>query len=357
MQMFPPDAQIKPGMRVKFGIDPTLDRLHLGHFVPLRLARRFQEEGHPLAIILGTFTAQLGDPSGRDTTRPMLDREAVELNANRILEQLSRILMPGFDVLRNGDLFNKMTVPEFMRLAAQFTTTHMLSRDAFQLRLENSQTIALHELLVPICQGWDSVALKAEIEIGGQDQLFNFQIARQLQETQGQPPQICLMMPIICGTDGRKMSKSFGNCIFLDEHPNDIFGKIMSISDEVMGEWFPLFTHELQLDHPMESKKLLATEIVQRLCGEVASKQAKDHFESTIQQKQFPVEITNIQAANIVEAVSLIKNCSRTEARRLLEGGGVSVDSVKVGIDFPIELGMIIKVGKRFFGKVWDDFK
>lgn len=354
MQVFPQDADIAPSKRVKFGIDPTFPRLHLGHFVPLRLVKKMMAQGHNATIVLGTFTAQLGDPSGRDTTRPILAADEVDRNADAICEQVKRIL-GNVEFFKNSWVHNTMQVPQFMKLASQFTLSHMTGRNAFAKRIEEGNSIALHELLVPLCQGWDSVVLKAEIEIGGQDQLFNFQVARTLQEAEGQKPQACIMLPIINGTDGRKMSKSLGNCIFLDEPPEDIFGKVMSIPDNVMEEWWPLFV-DFTTDetiHPMDKKMLLATEIVAQLHSVEKAIAAQTHFVSTVQKKELPLDIPNIEAKTILEAVVKLTNGSKTAARRLLEAGGVRIDGEKVSNETtPLKAGQVIQSGKRLFGRI-----
>jgi tyrosyl-tRNA synthetase len=369
-QVFPENADLSPCKWVKFGIDPTFSRLHLGHFVPLRLVKKMMEEGHAITIVLGTFTAQLGDPSGRDTTRPILSKEEVEKNADFITAQLVKILkfdklsqwrfpqaaLPGqWQIFRNGDVLNEMKLPEFLRIASEFSLTHMTSRNAFEKRIQEGHSIALHELLVPICQGWDSVQLDADIEIGGQDQLFNFQIARQLQERHGQKPQDCILMPIIHGTDGRKMSKSLNNCIWLDESPNDIFGKVMSISDETMLEWIPLFTdcRVQELNDPMLLKKMLAFSIVDQIHGEDDAHEAHSFFERTVQHKEIPEDIPEIKASNILEAVIAMDNISKTAARRLLADGGITINGEKVNDELhPVQPGNIIRRGKRKFARI-----
>jgi tyrosyl-tRNA synthetase len=302
-----------------------------------------QSQGHKVTIVLGTFTAQLGDPSGRDTTRPILSAEETSNNSLLILDQVKKIITPDF-LFFNGTVHNHMRLPEFLRIASRFTLSHMTSRNGFQQRIENGNSIALHELLVPICQGWDSVHLKSEIEVGGQDQLFNFQIARQLQEQEGQKPQSCVMLPIINGTDGRKMSKSLGNCIFLDDEPTEIFGKVMSISDAVMDEWFPLLTDMKPATHPMNSKKILARDIVSQLHGPDIAETAASHFEKTIQRKEVPDDVKPIKSRTLIEAVCELRNCSKSEARRLVAAGAV---------DAPEQLaeGCIIRVGRQF-GKI-----
>lgn len=330
IEIFPKDSEISTLKEVKFGIDPTSSRLHLGHLVPLRLVRKMQEEGKSITIVLGTFTSILGDPSGKEKTRPILSKDEVEKNAEIILEQINSILKPGFKVFRNGDLFNSMSVPELMKIVSNFTVQQIVKRDAFANRMNNDIPIAIHELIVPILQGTDSVELKSEIEIGGTDQLFNFQVARRLQELNGQKPEVCMMVPIINGTDGRKMSKSFGNCIFLDESPEEIFGKCMRISDEVMDEWIPLFQDENKESNLMIRKKKLAFDIVNQIWGNSNAEWAQEHFENTIQRKNIPDDIMEISATNILEAVVLIRNCSNKEARRLMTGESVSVDKKKI---------------------------
>lgn len=352
IEIFPKGSDISKLNRVKFGIDPTFPKLHLGHLVPLRIVRKMQEQGKQITIVLGTFTAQMGDPSGRDSTRPILSKEEVEENAEIILQQIKPILKSGFKVFRNGDLFNVMSVPRLMKIVSDFTVQQIVKRDAFANRMNNDIPIGIHELIVPILQGTDSVKLKSEIEIGGTDQLFNFQIARRLQELNGQEPEICIMTPIINGTDGRKMSKSFGNCIFLDEFPEEIFGKCMSISDEVMEEWIPLFQDENKEPNPMVRKKKLAFDIVSQIWGKSNAEWAQSHFEDTVQSKNIPDDIMEISDTNLLEAVIKIRNCSKTEARRLLASGAVSIDKKKTSENVEVKAGQIIQVGKRNFGKI-----
>lgn len=357
MTIFPKTADITRCKRVKFGIDPTFPRLHLGHLVPIRLVNKMIEEGKDVTIVLGTFTAQLGDPSGRDKTRPILSPEEVETNADSILQFLNKLLKPGFSVFRNGDFFKEMPVTEFMGIVSKFTLAHMTSRDAFQDRIAQGNSIGMHELLVPVCQGWDSVVLNSEIEIGGQDQLFNFQMARQLQEQQNQTPQACIMMPIINGTDGRKMSKSLNNCIFLDEDPNEIFGKVMSIPDDVMNEWIPLLTDAISDVihdwHPMQKKKMLATEIVAQLHGMVAAVAAEAKFTATFSNKEIPADAINVNAGSVMSVALKITGESKAGVRRLIEAGAVKVNGEKVfNENIELTTGQNIQIGKRKFGKI-----
>lgn len=351
---FPHEAPIPAKGMVKFGIDPTFSRLHLGHLVPLRLVREMQRRGHPVTIVLGTFTAQLGDPSGRDTTRPILSMGTVDSNAIEIAKMVEKFLGKGtFDFFLNGLLHHKTSLPDFLKICADFTVGQMMARNAFQERQKVGHPIALHELLVPICQGWDSVHLEAAVEIGGQDQLFNFQVARFLQEKHGQTPQVCLMSPILRGTDGQKMSKSLNNCVFLDDAPEEMFGKVMSISDEVMREWIPLLSDEPnEHEHPMWEKMQLAYDITKQLHGQESASRAWEHFGKIVQNKEVPSDIPTISASTVVEAVTRIRQCSKGEARRLIAGGGIAVDGVKVEKDGPVSVGQVVKAGKRDFGRV-----
>lgn len=353
LEIFPKNSDLSKLKRVKFGIDPTFPKLHLGHLVPLRIVKDMQEQGKDVTIVLGTFTAQMGDPSGKDQTRPILSKADVEDNAEHILNQVNSILNPGFSVFRNGDLFNVMNVPTLLETVSKFTVQNMLSRDAFQKRLETEHSIGLHELIVPILQGTYSVHLKSEIEIGGSDQLFNFQIARRLQELDGQTPEVCLMMPIINGTDGRKMSKSLGNCIFLDESAEDIFGKCMSISDDVMSEWIPLLTDLIDLDeNPMRCKKQMAHDILRQIKGKEEADLALLNFTNTIQSRNLPENIDEIVKCDLIEFITKVRDCSNSDARRLLNAGSVKVDGTKVEDGFELVSGQIVKIGKRNFAKV-----
>jgi len=357
MEIFPKDTNISSRKKVKFGIDPTSPNLHLGHFIPLRLVKKMKEEGRSVTIVLGTLTAQLGDPSGRDVTRPILSEEKVLSNAEKIKDQVKKILGEETNFCFNHSLHQKTNLIDFLvQTASKFTLTHMISRNAFANRIAKNQPISMHELIVPMLQGMDSVYLESEIEIGGQDQLFNFQIARELQEHFGQTPQACIMMPVINGTDGRKMSKSFENCIFLNENPNDIFGKVMSISDDVMKEWFPLLTDIEFSDkmHPMDAKKELAFSIIEQIKNKEEAKKALTFFENTIQDKNLPEEISTITASKLLEGIQQLRNCSKTEARRLIKGSAVKLDGLTVKKDDNIELfnGQLLQVGKRNFAKI-----
>ena len=311
------------------------------------------DEGKEVTIVLGTFTAQMGDPSGKDKTRPILSKEEVESNAQDILQQVTQILgKHNFKVFKNGDEFNRMTVPRLMSIVSDFTVQQMVRRDAFAKRMASDTPIGVHELIVPILQGTDSVILKSEIEVGGTDQLFNFKIARKLQEINGQEPEVCVMAPIINGTDGQKMSKSLGNCIFLDDRPENIFGKCMSVSDFVMDQWIPLLTDQNREKSPMERKKKMAFDIVKQICGEEMAKWAQEHFESTIQGGRIPEDIAEINESTLVDAIVAIRSCSKSQARRLLNDGAAKINGVKTTFDCTLQSGQIIKIGKRSFGRI-----
>ena len=353
MIIFPENSNIDSCNRVKFGIDPTFPRLHLGHFIPLRMVKKLQDQGKHITLVLGTFTAQMGDPSGRDSTRPILSAEEVIKNSEIILNQVNKILTPGFDIFRNHEFHGAMTTPELLSHLSQFTLAHMTSRNAFEKRIKDNCSIGLHELIVPILQGLDSFVLKSDLEIGGQDQLFNFQIARKIQESNKQKPQVCLMFPIINGTDGRKMSKSLGNCIFLDESPEDIFGKIMSISDETMEEWIPIITDLTELNlpaHPMHRKRNLAVDVVRQLCGLEEADKAAQNFFKKIQKKELPEIIPELVVNSILDAIISVRKCSKTEARRLINSGGIKINGQKF-VDQIVNSGDLIQIGKRDFVK------
>lgn len=359
MKLFPEDSIIKSNSNVKFGIDPTFNRLHLGHFVALRLCKKLLLEGHNLDIIIGNFTARLGDPSGRDSTRPILSVEDVENNSNSILSQLESIL--GFEYsnlsyIKNSVIHSDTSLNDFLTYISKFSLSYVLSRNGFQDRLDSNSPIALHELMVPILQGLDSVYLETDVEIGGSDQLFNFQIARKLQEDSGQKPQSCIMVDIINGTDGRKMSKSLNNCIWLDDTPEDIFGKVMSISDITMLEWVPILTDITDINiHPMELKKLLAHNIISQILSNETANLAQKHFETTVQNKELPDDIPFVSAKSIIEALSLYHGLSKTSIRQLFKSGAITLNSDTIFNDCDVKSGDIIGKGKRAFIKVCND--
>lgn len=367
-------------LKIKFGIDPTSDKLHIGHLIPLLLLKKLWIDGHHIDIVLGTFTATLGDPSGKDTMRPILTSEETEKNADSISEQIARIFgnpdssnqfFKNIQIHRNADWFGVMNVITMTNILSKFTTSQLLARDSFQKRIGEKNPIGMHELVVPILQGYDSVVLESDVEIGGTDQLFNFGISRDMQRLKCQEPEKCIMIPIINGIDGRKMSKSFGNCIFINDTLQDVYGKTMSISDDLMFEWWSLFIEsEIDMEHPMKSKQLLAWSITSCIWGNDAANTAQTHFRQVVQDKKLPRDIVEIliepklitngkMEVDLIEIVTNIRNCSKTEARRLFQAGAVraiTVDGVEnsLFIDTVIRVipGTIIKVGKRDFVKL-----
>lgn len=354
METFPHNEKIdfSKKMNVKFGIDPTAEQLHLGHLVPLLFVKKLLNDGHNIDIILGTFTAQLGDPSGKNEMRPMLDKTKVISNAEKLLVVIKRILVGDFNTHFNHTWFDDMGAVEMMNMLSKFTTGRLLSRDSFQKRMEDNNGIGMHELVVPILQGFDSVQLMTDLEIGGSDQLFNFSVTRDLQRSFGQDPEACVLMPIINGTDGRKMSKSFGNCVFLDDSPNDVFGKTMSISDTLMDEWFWILLDAVPTQHKMESKKRLAFEITKMIWSEPAAHVAMRVFHDKIQKGGVPEDIELMDEHRLVDVVKCTRVCSTSEARRLMVQGAVRVNDVKTLEDCELKTDDIVKIGKLDFVKI-----
>jgi tyrosyl-tRNA synthetase len=303
-------------MRVKAGFDPTAPDLHVGHTVLIRKLKHFQDLGHTVIFLIGDFTGMIGDPTGRSVTRPPLTRADIDRNAETYKAQVFKILDSQKTVVDfNSRWFSKMTAEDFIRLAAKFTVSQMLEREEFHKRFQEEKPIAIHELLYSICQGYDSVALEADVELGGTDQKFNLLMGRVLQKDYGQPSQIILTMPILEGTDGvQKMSKSYGNYIGISEPPQEIYGKVMSISDELMWRYYELLTdikvpeiEQMKADvssgkqHPMQLKKVLARRIVQDFHGEQAAKAADENWVRQFQKDQVPtdIEVARVQLAQV----------------------------------------------------------
>jgi tyrosyl-tRNA synthetase len=298
-------------LRVKAGFDPTAPDLHVGHTVLMRKLKHFQDLGHTVIFLIGDFTGMIGDPSGRSATRPPLTRADIDRNAETYKAQVFKILDPEKTVVDfNSRWFSKMAVEDFIRVCAKFTVSQMLEREEFHKRFHEEKPIAIHELLYPIVQGYDSVALEADVELGGTDQKFNLLMGRALQRDYGQPSQIVLTMPILEGTDGvQKMSKSYGNYIGINEPPQEIYGKVMSISDDLMWRYYELLT-DLKMDeiarmkaqdHPMQAKKALARRIVQDFHGLEAAQQADENWAKQFQKDEVPqdVETTAIPASQV----------------------------------------------------------
>lgn len=297
------EKSIKNGkpLRVKAGFDPTAPDLHLGHTVLIRKLKHFQDLGHTVIFLIGDFTGMIGDPTGRSATRPPLSRADIDRNAETYKAQVFKVLDPHKTVVDfNSRWFSKMSVEDFIRLVAKFTISQMLEREDFHKRFEEEKPIHMHELLYPVCQGYDSVALEADVELGGTDQKFNLLMGRVLQKDYGQPSQIVLTTPIIEGTDGvQKMSKSYGNYIGINEPPQEIYGKVMSVSDELMWRYYEVVT-DISMDeiarmksdeHPMQAKKALARRIVQDFHGAQAAAQAEENWARQFQKDEVPEDV------------------------------------------------------------------
>lgn len=363
-------------LRVKYGIDPTGIDVHLGHTVPLRKLRLFQELGHQAVLIIGNYTALVGDPSGRDQTRARLTPEQVEANATDYLTQVSRIIdIDRTEVRPNGGWFGNWNFLRVMELCGKITIQRMLERDDFskRFRADPSVPIYLHECLYPLMQGWDSVEIQADVELGGSEQLFNLMVARRLQQDAGQEPQVCITLPILRGLDGeRRMGKSLGNYVGVGESAKEQFGKSMSIPDELMPEWFHLLTDRVGDDlaalldpartHPMEAKKTLAGEIVRFYHGDEATSFARKEWETQFSARKDPEQIDEISipaselsdgTINIVNLLALIGLASsKSEARRSVTQNAVSVGPDRDKINDPkasvaIGEGLVVRVGRK----------
>lgn len=276
-------------LRVKLGVDPTAPDIHFGHTVALEKLRQFQELGHQAVLLIGDFTATIGDPSGRSATRPPLTREEVLVNAETYTDQAFKILDKSkTEIVHNGDWFRKMTYEEILKLNAKVTLQQMLQREDFRNRVDAGQEVRLHELQYPVMQGWDSVEIRADVELGGTDQLFNILVGRDLQKEAGQAQQVVMVMPLLEGLDGvRKMSKSYGNYIGVSDPPQEMFGKLMSVSDELMDRYYTLLLGEARdpSGHPMDAKKSLAEKLTSRYHGEAAATAARADWDTRFSKK------------------------------------------------------------------------
>jgi len=368
-------------LRVKYGIDPTGIDVHLGHTVPLRKLKLFQELGHQAVLIIGNYTALVGDPSGRDQTRARLTPEQVERNAQDYLKQISRIIdLSKTEVRFNGEWFGKMSFLGVLSLTSKITVQRMLERDDFSKRFHSrpeSVPIYLHECLYPLMQGHDSVEIKADIELGGSEQLFNLMMGRRLQEADGQPPQVCVTLPILRGLDGtRRMGKSLGNYVGVGESAEQQFGKTMSIPDDLLKEWYTLLTdrplteiEELTVaakTHPMAAKKQLARDILGFYHGPDAGTQAQSNWETQFSAKKDPENIREvaIPAADAAVPMGVVKLLvaagfckSNNEARNKVTEGAVSVGPDRVKITdwkatVPLEDGLVVRLGSKNIAKI-----
>jgi tyrosyl-tRNA synthetase len=347
---------------VKLGIDPTAPDIHLGHTVVLEKLREFQDYGHTVVLIIGDYTARVGDPSGRSAMRPVLSGEEIDHNAETYQRQAFKVLDPErTEVRRNGEWLD-MRAEDLFRLARHATVAQLLAREDFSNRWKAQQPISVLELLYPLLQGYDSVAIEADVELGGTDQHFNLLLGREIQQAYGVPPQSILTMPILPGTDGvARMSKSAGNYIGVDEPPEEIFGKVMSIPDEAMPIYYSLLTHERfdPDEHPNEAKRRLARLLVAQFHGEDAAAAAEAHFDRLFKQHEVPDEVPEfpLPDGDPVHLPGVLREAfgvSGAEARRLLSGGGVRLNGDQLEgdeLDFPADRlrGAILQVGKRRF--------
>jgi tyrosyl-tRNA synthetase len=378
------ERSIKTGkpLKVKLGCDPTKPDLHLGHSVVLRKLRHFQELGHIAVLIIGDFTAMIGDPSGRSKTRPQLSFEETRINGQTYFEQAKKILLPErVEIRYNSEWLGKMTFEDVIRLASKYTVARMLERDDFSKRYKSGEPISIHELLYPLAQAMDSVAIEADVELGGTDQKFNLLVGRDIQREFGQEPQVIITMPLLVGTDGvEKMSKSLDNYIAFNDPPFEMYGKTMSIPDELIYDYFLLTTDlspteieniKKQLNdpsvNPRDLKRRLAWELVRMYHGVEEANKGQEEFDKIFVRKEIPEELEEFeieQGDGKIRIVELLVQTglanSKSEAKRLIQLGGVSIDGVKINdIDATVGLdkSFVIKVGKRKFLKIKPKFK
>ena len=363
-------------LRIKAGFDPTAPDLHLGHTVLINKLRQFQDLGHEILFLIGDFTGMIGDPTGKSATRPPLTREDVVENAKSYQKQIFKILDPEkTQVMFNSKWMNEMSPADLLQLAARHTVARMLERDDFSKRYKNGQPIAIHEFMYPLIQGYDSVVMKADVELGGTDQKFNLLVGRELQKQYGQEQQVVLTMPILEGLDGvQKMSKSLNNYIGINEAPNEMFGKIMSISDELMWRYFELLSFIPEEDiekfkqdieegiNPRDIKFILGEEIVARFHSPEEATQARENFIARFQKGAMPDDIPELELpavdgklaiANLLKEAGLVQSTS--EAFRMIKQGAVKIDGEKVedkGMVVESGTEYIYQVGKRRFAKV-----
>lgn len=367
-------------LRVKLGVDPTGTDLHLGHLIPVMKLRQFQELGHQAVLIIGDYTAMVGDPTGRNKARPQLTHEQVVENCRTYQDQVFKILDPEkTEVVYNGQWLGKLGFQDIVKLMAQMTVARMLEREDFAKRFANQVPISLHEMLYPLMQGYDSYAVKADVELGGIDQKFNILVGRDIQRSMGLEPQVGVCNPILIGTDGvEKMSKSLGNYIGINETPEDMYGKVMSIPDELMLSYYELITTVSMEEigriktglengsvHPRDAKRRLAREIVARFHGVSAANYAEEQFDLVFKQNSIPDDIPefSISASDMTDGrIWIVKlmvltglASSNGEARRLIKQGGVKLDGTPVtddNLELQISDSMVLQVGKRKFARV-----
>ncbi len=366
------EAKLKQGrpLRIKLGMDPTAPDLHLGHTLTLKKLRDFQRDGHTVIFLVGDFTAMIGDPTGRSETRKPLSREQISANAETYRKQVFKILDPDRTEVRfNSEWMDSLSVRDLIRIAARLSVARMLERDDFEKRLEAGDPLFLHELLYPLIQGYDSVALAADVEIGGTDQKFNLLVGRDLQRAMGQEPQVVMTMPLLEGLDGvRKMSKSYGNYVGITDSPEDMYGKLMSVPDPLMLKYYELLTDTEEAEirgirsgaiHPMEAKKRLASAIVAEYHSREAAVAAQKYFESKHQRREIPENVPTFRIDGEMWICELMKQIrfapSTSEARRLIGQGAVRVDGQVISdVNFRFLPGThrVLEVGKRRVARI-----
>lgn len=362
-------------LKIKLGCDPTRPDLHLGHSVILRKLRQFQDLGHEAILIIGDFTALIGDPTGQNKTRPPLTREEIMENASTYLSQATRILDEAKTIIvYNSEWLGNMGFEDVIKLSSKLTVARMIERDDFSKRFNNNDPISLHEFLYPLAQGQDSVHLQSDVELGGTDQKFNLLVGRDLQKDAGQSPQIALMMPLLVGTDGsKKMSKSYDNYIGITENANDMYGKVLSIPDDLIFSWFELLTdvsvQELPnykakvQENPRDAKHELALTITRLYHGDEKARAARKHFEQTVISNEIPddapvLEYASGEKVRLLDIIADAKfTSSNGESKRLIKQGGVSIDEKKItdkgySVTFAADTELTLKVGKRNFAVI-----
>ncbi len=375
-------AKLKEGrpLRIKYGADPSAPDLHLGHSVPLRRLKQFQELGHQVIFIIGDYTGRIGDPSGRTKTRPILSEEEIKRNAATYVEQVGKILdVEQAQIVYNSQWFGQMNASELLSLASHYTVARMLERDDFALRIREGIPISILEMLYPLIQGYDSVAVEADVEIGGSDQLFNFLVGRDIMRAYGLTPQAVMTWPLLVGTDGQqKMSKSLGNYIGITEPPGEMFGKLMSIPDELMPQYYELLLAKTPSEvqqlqeaiqsgqlHPREAKAEMAEAVVTMYHNADAAEEARAEFDRVFARRQLPTEIPHLTLSpkdlpgGTIGTVELVLAAgfaeSKGEARRLIRQGAVSINDEVVSDEMAqleVATGDILRVGKRRFARI-----
>jgi tyrosyl-tRNA synthetase len=363
------DVMTQKKIRLYLGIDPTSNKLHLGHSVVLRKLQEFAEAGHEVILLIGNGTVKIGDPTGRDKTRPVLTDQEIEANFATWKEQAQKILdFSKISIRRNGDWLDKLSFADLVRIMSKMSVQQLLERDMFQDRIKNGLPIFVHELIYPLAQGYDSVAMDVDLELGGTDQTFNMLMGRQLQKLMNNREKFVLSAPLLLGTDGRKMGKSLGNFIAMTETPEDMYGKLMAITDAIIINYYTLLTDIPAVEiadmergladgsaHPMELKKKLAFTITKQYHGETLAQAAQEHFEKTVQKKEVPTDlpvlaITTPTLSTLDLVMLTDTQPSRSAAARLIEQGGVELDGQKL-TDWKamvsINTDSVLRVGKR----------